>query len=300
MKHNVKITLVLLGMFIISQFIGLAILTVYAPTVDGNLTSYNLPFGMDPPSDIEPATSLTSIILAIIIAVFIMFLLMKIKAGAFLRLWFFIVVILAIAISINAPLLSKTPHSALIALAIALPLAYYKIFKRNIIIHNLSELIIYPGIAAIFVPLLNLWSIIILLIIISLYDMYAVWHAGFMQKMAQYQIDKVKVFSGFFIPYLNKKQKAMVKNSPKNAKGKDKKMNVSVALLGGGDVVFPMMLSGVLLHSLGLLPAILTSFGATLGLASLFYYSEKGKFYPAMPFITAGCFVALGFYYLVL
>ena len=91
---------------------------------------------------------------------------------------------------------------------------------------------------------------------------------------------------------------ALVKNAPKNAKGK--KMKVSVALLGGGDVVFPMILSGVLLHSIGLLPAIFTSIGATLGLASLFYYSEKGKFYPAMPFITAGCFAALGRYYLIL
>ncbi len=306
MKHNVKITLVLLGMFFISQLIGIAVLTAYSPTtsqvsVNGNLTditTHNLPFGMEPPSDIDPSTSLTSIVLAIIIAVLIMFLLMKLKAEVFLRIWFFVVVILALSISINAPLFSLTTYSSLIALAIAMPLAYYKIFKRNIIVHNLTELIVYPGIAAIFVPLLNIKSIIILLIIISFYDMYAVWHAGFMQKMAQYQIDKVKVFSGFFIPYLNSKQKDIVRKAPKNFKGK--KMKVSVALLGGGDVVFPMILSGVLLHTIGLLPALMVAVGATLGLAGLFYYSEKGKFYPAMPFITAGCFLALGFYYLIL
>jgi len=42
-----------------------------------------------------------------------------------------------------------------------------------------------------------------------------------------------------------------------------------------------------------LLPAILVIAGATLGLAYLFVVSEKKKFYPAMPFITAGIFLGM-------
>jgi len=191
-------------------------------------------------------------------------------------------------------LFKSVNYSTLVALAFALPLTYLKIFKRNIFLHNFTELLIYPGIAVIFVPLLNIWTVVLLFILISLYDMYAVWHAGFMQKMAKYQINKLKVFSGFFIPYLNKTQKQTLSKSKKS-----KKMKVSVAILGGGDVVFPIILAGVVLRQIGFLPAIIISLGATAALAFLFRISKKGKFYPAMPFITSGCFLALGIAYLI-
>ena len=119
-------------------------------------------------------------------------------------------------------------------------------------VHNATELLIYPGIAAIFVPLLSLVTVSILIILISLYDMYAVWHSGFMQKMAKYQIKTLKVFSGFFIPYLGPKEKALMAKM-KNSKSKLlKKIKINIAILGGGDVVFPMIMAGVVLRSLGL------------------------------------------------
>ena len=308
MKHSVKITILLLLMFFVAQLIGLLVINSYAPQTKQvtneqgelvNITTYNLPFGTDPPEDISPKTSLLSIIIAIFIAVSLMFILMKYKAELFLRLWFFFVVTLALAITINAALLHFfiPPY---ISLIIALPFSFLKIFKRNIIIHNITELLIYPGIAAIFVPLLNVWTIILLLILISVYDMYAVWHSGIMQKMAKYQIQQLRIFSGFFVPYLGKKESELVKKFRANAKSvKNKKIKVSVAILGGGDVVFPIILAGVVLRALGPIQALIISIGATLALALLFYYSEKGKFYPAMPFISTGCFIALVVAYLI-
>jgi hypothetical protein len=58
-------------------------------------------------------------------------------------------------------------------------------------------------------------------------------------------------------------------------------------------------MAGVVFRALGLIPALLIVLGATLALAGLFYASKKGKFYPAMPFITAGCFVGLVIAYLI-
>lgn len=307
MKHSLKVTLVLLLMFFITQLIGIAVVNYYAPVVRQvsggggsvvNVTSYNLPYGMDPPQETNPQANLISIVIAILIAAVIMLLLMKIRAELFLRTWFFIVVSLAIAITINTVLFFGGTYSSLIAILIALPLAVFKVFRRNILIHNLTELIIYPGIAAIFVPLLNVTTVVILLVIISIYDIYAVWHSGFMQKMAKYQMQKLKFFSGFFIPYLGKEQRKVIEKIKKKDL-KSKKVKVSVAILGGGDVVFPIILAGVVLRTLGLLPALLISIGATIALALLFYYSEKGKFYPAMPFISAGCFAGLGIAYLL-
>ncbi len=288
-------------MFLITQLIGIVIISIYSPQTSqvldeqGNLinvTTHNLPFGTEPPSDISPQASLISIVIAISIAVFLILIFMKFNLSILLRIWFFFVVTLALGITLNAFLL-KFPFSALIAIIIALPLAIIKIFKRNIYVHNLTELLIYPGIAAIFVPLLNIWAAVLLLIFISMWDAYAVWNIGFMQKMARFQIEKVRVFGGFFVPYINKKQKAILKQS-KDKGIKNKKMKIPIAILGGGDVVFPLILAGVVLQSLGILPAIIIALGATVALTLLLYFSDKGKAYPAMPFITTGCLIALG------
>jgi len=54
-----------------------------------------------------------------------------------------------------------------------------------------------------------------------------------------------------------------------------------------------------MLKTLGLVPAFFVIAGATLGLAYLFVAAEKRKFYPAMPFITAGIFAGILASYLV-
>ena len=118
-------------------------------------------------------------------------------------------------------------------------------------------------------------------------------------------IQKLKIFSGFFVPYMKKEDRLAVKNirgSKRSAKEKEsklKKVKVNLAILGGGDVVFPIILAGVVLRTLGLWQAVIIAIGATVALAYLFYRSEKGKFYPAMPFISIGCFVALAIAYLI-
>lgn len=306
MKHSMKITLILVAMFFIAQIIGLFVTYAYLPQetivvnqstgVSETVSSYDLPYGFNPPQDVTPQISVFSILAGIILAVLLVFLIMRLKATYVLRVWFFVVVTIGLALALNA-FIHSIQHAALIAVVIALPLSYFKVFKRNIVIHNLTELFIYPGIAAVFVPLLTIPSVIILLILISVYDIYAVWHAGFMQKMAKYQIQELRVFSGFFIPYLTPKDRALLKKL-KNKTSK-KKIKVNVAILGGGDVVFPIILAGVVLRILGVLPALMIALCATLALGLLLYYSEKGKFYPAMPFISAGCFLGLALAYLV-
>lgn len=307
MKHTKNVTFILIGMFIIAQLIGIFVASVYAPKIttvinettgeSETLKVYDLPYGFNPPEDVSPASATTSIIIALVIAVSLMLVLMKLKAEVFLRIWFFIVITIGIALAVNA-LAIKLPNSSIIAFAIALPFAIIKVFKRDIIIHNLTELLIYPGIASVFIPLLSVWTVVLLLILISIYDIYAVWHAGFMQRMAKYQMEHVKVFSGFFVPYLRKKDRIAIQKAQvaakKSGSKKMKGVHVSVAILGGGDVVFPIILAGVVLQSMGLVQALIIALGATLALGILFYKSEKGKFYPAMPFITAGCLVALG------
>lgn len=283
-------------MFIVTQFIGLYVVKHYM--AEDN----ELPYGMKTP-EVEKESDfytsfLPSIIIAFVIAISLLFLLTKFKAEFILKVWFFLVVTIALGISFNS-FVPEFRNSALLILIIVLPLAFIKIYKMNFLVHNLTELFIYPGIAAVFIPLLNIWTIIVLLILISAYDIWAVWHSGIMQKMAMYQIDKLKVFSGFFVPYISKKVRAKIKKM-KKSELKKKKIKVNLAILGGGDIIFPIIAAGVMLKTFGLGSALLVILGATLGLGYLFLKAEKKKFYPAMPFITAGIFAGMILGYLLL
>ena len=296
-------------MFLLTQFIGLYVIDHYVNEQN------ELPFGLDTP-EIEKASDYRNffyaILVAFIIAIALLFFLTKIKAEIILRIWFFVVITLALGITITSFFPVKITYAAWIALAIALPLAFFKIFKRNFIVHNATELLIYPGIAAIFVPILNFWTILILLALISVYDMWAVWKSGIMQKMAKFQMDKVKVFGGFMIPYISKKIRMKIKKLKKSKSKEIKKIKVNVAILGGGDVIFPIIAAGVVFKTVsiampfglksftgGFFPATFVIFGALLGLTSLLIFSEKKKSYPAMPFITAGILFGMILSYLI-
>lgn len=273
-------------MFLITQFIGLFVINYYLQP------SHVLPYGMgveDIPA--ESTLNVLSIVIAFIFAIGIFFLFRKFKAKVVLKIWFLIVVIIALGLFFTA-LLNLPTKFAFLGLIFALPLALSKVYDRNFLSHNLSELMIYPGIAAVFVPLLNFWGMIILLVLISVYDMWAVWKSKIMQKMARYQMDELKVFSGFLVPYLTKAQREKVKAmKSKNKKGQP--MKVNMAVLGGGDVVFPIITAGVMMKLFNPIISLFVIGGALLGLALLMSFSEKKKFYPAMPFITGGIFLGL-------
>ncbi len=316
MKHNLKITAVLLSMFLVTQLIGLAVVNAdifhIKEEVNGTVQQVSNPnLAWLAPPEIERESDFLSIffslIIAFVIAISLLFFLSRFKFALLLRTWFFVVVCIALFLAFYSfekiiGLEIKSPLLISIAAVIAVSLAFIKIYKRNLIVHNFTELLVYPGIAAIFVPILNIYTIIALLVIISVYDIWAVWHSGIMQKMAKYQINKVRIFSGFFVPYFSGRTRKNIKKWKKTLKKSElekKKVKVNVAILGGGDVVFPIITAGVVLKTLGLYPAILVIIGATLGLAYLFARSEKKKFYPAMPFITTGIFIAIGISYLV-
>lgn len=298
MKHNTKITTILITMFLVTQLIGLFVVTTY---IDG----LTLPYGMEPPEEITEEPQGIQIIIAFALAIILFLILMKMNAAMFIRLWFFLVTTLAISLALNAILSKISPFSyiSIIAILIALPLAYIKIFKRHLLTHNITELFIYPGIAAVFIPLLNVFWIIILLFLISLYDIWAVWHTEFMQKMAKYQIENLKFFTGFFIPYADKKERKKIKllkqkyvNKPEqlDKQFKKAKIKVNLAILGGGDIIFPIITAGVFYKFYqSLYPPLIIIASATLALLYLFIAARKGKFYPAMPFITIGMYLGM-------
>ena len=293
MKHTLNITLILVLLFLVSQITGLAITSRYIQvketvTIDEatnetiilkNITYGALPYDVTRPV-IEESSSFMYIMSAILIGTVLVLILIKFKKVSLWKFWFFLSIWMCLTIAFAA-FLQQT-----IALVLALVLAIFRIQKPNVVVHNLTELFVYGGLAAIFVPLMNIFAVFMLLLLISIYDMFAVWKSKHMIKLAKFQSES-RVFAGMMIPY----------KKPKIGKGKLVKKKIKTAILGGGDIGFPLMFAGVVMKNLMLKNTVAISFLEALIIpvlvsAALFCLLAKGKenkFYPAMPFISIGC-----------
>lgn len=285
MKHAWTITILLSVLFFISQVLGLVVLNSYVDfdkSTEDNKIYKKLPYNIERPQ-VEGSVSFLYIITAVIIGTLILLLIIKFRKPILWKLWYFFAVWLSLGIAFAAFI------SQGIANILAVLIAFSKTFKPNVVVNLVAELFIYAGIAAIFVPIMNMTSAFILLIAISLYDIHAVWYSKHMVKMAEFQKD-AKLFAGIAVPYISGKRKGK-KKSMKKAK------NAKVAILGGGDIAFPLLFTGTAMKTFGF-SAIIISFTATIALLYLFYIAKKDKFYPAMPFISAGCFIGYALLFL--
>ena len=287
MKHTLLITFILVAIFFGAQVVGLAINNAYidvAKTEETGELAYEplLQIGeaeiLARPEVEKESSAFIYVIAAIIIGTILALFLMKMKKAVWWKAWFFIAIAVCLAIAFNAFI----PTIAAIILAVAL--AIYKIARPSIIIHNLTELFIYGGLVAIFVPIFNIFWAIMLLLAISVYDAYAVWHSKHMIKLAESQ-SRAKVFAGLFVPY------KFPKKIKKRAKAK--LVKIKTAILGGGDIGFPLLFAAVVMIEKGLpfLRALIIPAVTAIALFILLSYGKKDTFYPAMPFLTAGCLI---------
>jgi len=327
MKHKPKITLLILVMFLIAQLIGLCLINSYEKyygskvnetrekaiekgieVVEPNvsITKEIIPEKIEIKKPLDAATITFNIMIAIVIVLFLLLLLSYIGTTTLIKIWFVTVVFICLSIALTLIFKPLFPFalfsvggktfsvSELAGISLGGFLTFLKFKKRNVMVHNCTELLIYPGFALIFLPLLNWMAATLLLLLISVYDVIAVWKTKHMVKLAKFQIKKLKMFTGFFIPYIRDKEIEKLKKLKKLKKTKKgKKLKVDVAVLGGGDIAFPLLFSGTLFISFGFLASLISVIFSTLGLAFLLFTAEKHKPYPAMPFITAGCLLSL-------
>lgn len=289
MKHSLKITLILLSIFLIAQFVGLGIVYNYMDkeqSQPGEVVFHESPFERP---EIEQSTSYLPIIIVILIGTLLMLLLIKYKLNMVWKVWFLLAIIITLGVafsSFNFLRLNFSPY--LIPFILAVGLGLWRIYRPNVYVHNFTELFVYGGLAALFVTIFNVWSISILLILISVYDVYAVNKSKHMVKMAKAQTES-KMFAGLMLPY----------KLPSLKKGPKRK--VKTAILGGGDIAFPLLFAATIMKDYYPLwwLSLIIPFTALAGLSYLMYIGKKDKFYPAMPFIAIGCFLGLGIIYLL-
>ncbi len=324
MKHNYKITTILLTIFLLSQLIGIGLLYLTIDkqkSIDSGKTEFK-DLALQERPQLEEQTSYIPIIIMVFIGTILLLILIKFKLFIVWKIWYLLAIMTTLTTSF-AVIIQPT-----IAIILAVILGLWKVFKPNIYIHNFTELFIYPAIALLFVPVINLFSITMLLILISIYDAYAVWKSKHMVTLAESQT-KAQLFAGLYIPYNSKQgmpgstSKTHITNptthstsstthSSKTTSATTTTTKITpsqhtttttqetrTAVLGGGDIAFPLLFTGVMLKLYGLNAALIVPIFTTIALALLFFYGKPNRYYPAMLFISAGCAVSYGVIYLL-
>ena len=294
MKHTFKVTLLLALIFFVAQIAGLAITKEYisigeyidpeTKAIVKQVVFEDLPYNLERPK-IEESTSYIWITIAVIIGTLLLLLIIRFKKINLWKLWFFFAVFFTMAIAF-APFIGQ-----IIAALLAFIFALMKIYRPTAILNNFTEIFIYGGLAAIFVPVINLFAAFALLFLISIYDIIAVRHTKHMVKLAKFQA-RSNIFAGLMVPY--GKGKGIAAEGKGIIKDKDKGR---IAVLGGGDIGFPLLFSGAVMkelmlvnpESIGFLKTLIIPVFVTFALLYLLITGEKDKFYPAMPYLAIGC-----------
>lgn len=297
MKYNFRVTAILLALFVSAQIVGLVL-------VNGSIEDIKtLPSGQiviehsETPVE-RPQTqgfeSLAYILIGVAIATGLLLIIAKFGLLKLWKAWFFLAIWLTVTVALSVYI------SWIYATAIAILLAVAKIFYRDPIIYNATEVLVYSGIVVLFTPIFDILWVTVLLLAISVYDIIAVRRTKHMVTMAQFLIQG-GLFAGLAVPLEKGKRLSRSKIRPV-AKGA-KAVKQQAAILGGGDIAFPMLFTAVLLEwlitaqglerSMAFGLSLIVTVTATAALAGLFWIAKKGKFYPAMPFLTAGCLVGL-------
>ena len=250
MKYEPLTTIYLLLLLCSAQFIGLLITQRYY--------SLTLPYAISPPA-VSDGFSVTYLIGGVILMSIIFYLFTRLRYEKLLRLWFSTAIVISLAVSFSVFI------GDVMGLVLAIILTVLRISTRDLYVHNLTELFIYGGIISIFAPLFTPVSAIIVLVIIAVYDYLSVFVTKHMIYLAKSQ-ESVNVFTGI-----------IVRN-----KGE-------TAILGGGDIAFSLLFASVLGSAYGFTYAYLSVYATLFAISALTILGRRGKFYPAMPFITAAC-----------
>lgn len=320
MKHEKAVTWILVFIFAISQFVGLSLVGRSLDYTCKMVSESEERCGVISRDTVlgEPLPhsgwgGLLYIAIGVGIGTALLLLIIKFGKRNLWKLWFFLAVWITVAVALGSFFSEAT------AFTIALLLALWKVFKPNMVVYNIAEILMYSGMAMLLAPILyipdqtseimSVLPALVLLLIISIYDMIAVWKSRHMVKMAKF-ITSSNSFAGIVVPY-DTQEKTVTMELPKgsvkehNLKSSSKHKN---AILGGGDITFPLLFGGAVLQSRTIelvkagmplqqavtqsfFPVLLIGLGATVAIAGLFFFAKKDKFYPAMPFVTAGCLV---------
>lgn len=202
-----------------------------------------------------------------------------IHGGWFLRLFFIFALFSGVLVTINVF------TSDIIAFVISLFLIIFYIAWPYVWLHDLVLILTLPGIAAVLGASLSPWTVVLVLIFMSVYDYVAVYRTKHMVKMAKVMIKGRAIFAMIFPEHWHGFMVHLDEAHP----------GEGFMMLGSGDFVFPLIMaaSAYSISSVtSWLVFVFTLFG--LLLMHLIFFSQKVRRpMPALPPLAA--FAILGF-----
>jgi len=175
-------------------------------------------------------------------------------------------------------------------IAAAVGLAWF--FLPRVWLHNILMMLSLASVGVIFGMAIAPWAVLILLGVISIYDVVAV-RFGYMLWMAT-KMSESDALPTFVIP-----RKIRLWNLDLRGGGYRKIMQTPAgerefSILGGGDIGFPLVLTVSVFFKYGLAESLVVAVFALTGLISAFLIQQsvlKGKPMPALPPISAGSLI---------
>lgn len=210
-------------------------------------------------SNPDAPESSVQIFIYILVMTAILLLLIKFNVNFIIK----IISILALFVGMLVTLASIFGDTGLILALLLLALALWK--KQNLVILNLTLILTVSGVGAFLGASLSVLPAILLLIILSVYDLIAVFWTKHMVTLAEKAKGKLPFM--FLIPY------------------RDRNLG-----LGTGDIAIPLVFTVSVFKDYAMSNAVLTAAGGLVGVVSLFLYiqSKKQITLPALPPLTVG------------
>jgi presenilin-like A22 family membrane protease len=150
------------------------------------------------------------------------------------------------------------------------------------------------SLAAVFGRFLSPWTGLALLLVLAVYDLLAV-RFGFMLWLAS-RLSHSNAMPAFVFPRRDLGWNAGMEEAAFDSAAIEEKGERKFAILGGGDIAFPLLVSASVYFAMGLTPALWMAACGLIGLLGAYAIQMtwmKGRAVPALPPIAVACLVGL-------
>jgi presenilin-like A22 family membrane protease len=213
-------------------------------------------------------------------------LILRILFGIFYAWGFFIVLVLII------------PYQAAIGIGVAFGLLW--LFRPYIWLQNILLLVTLVSVGVVFGALISPWTVVWVLVAISIYDILAVT-LGYMMWMAK-KLSETDTLPAFIIPKKFREWSLNLKGSTVQKIFEEESAERDFSLLGGGDIGFPLVFVVSVFFAYGMSSAMIIAGASFAGLIFAYIlqiFLLKGKPLPALPPICSLAIIAFLVIYFV-
>ncbi len=184
------------------------------------------------------------------------------------------------------------PITIAVTVAVAVGLTWF--FVPKVWLHNVAMILTMVSLGAVFGRMISPWTAMILLLVIAVYDFFAV-RFGYMIWLTK-KLSESNTLPAFFIPRFMSQWKDKLKENGVAKLVEEKPSERDFSILGGGDIAFPLLLVSSVYFAYGFNNAILVAVFSLVGLIGAYWIQAvfiKGKPMPALPPIAALSLIGL-------